>query len=220
MQHLCVMLVQRDKNAPQSREPAFTIREICSSSTRFAISNPSPRCTKPIIAMSQPSGYASSPNITSLSSAPTSLTTVASPIIRPRSALGYGSNHVSCIGTACRPLTACRRRATSDQGRPSGPRSRSTPEALGRRSLAESYFATRRPYIWRELAGLRGSPDFWRMHGRPHPGRLTLSSLLLELACVHEWGWRFMLNADGTTTAIRPDGSRILRSHSPPATAA
>src|SRR6266487_1869806 len=56
MQHLCVMLVQRDKNAPQSREPAFTIREICSSSTRFAISSPSPRCTKPIISMSQPSG--------------------------------------------------------------------------------------------------------------------------------------------------------------------
>jgi hypothetical protein len=33
---------------------------------------------------------------------------------------------------------------------------------------------------------------------------------------IHEWGWTVTLNADGTTTARSPDGTKVLRSHSPP----
>jgi len=40
------------------------------------------------------------------------------------------------------------------------------------------------------------------------------------MACIHRWGWIVVLNADGTMTATSPDRTRILRSHSPPATAA
>jgi len=44
--------------------------------------------------------------------------------------------------------------------------------------------------------------------------------LLLRLTRIHQWGWKLILNADGTKTAISPDGSRVLRSHSPPSAAA
>jgi Domain of unknown function (DUF222)/HNH endonuclease len=40
-----------------------------------------------------------------------------------------------------------------------------------------------------------------------------------HLIAIHRWGWRLKANADGSTTAIGPDG-RILRSHSPPELAA
>jgi hypothetical protein len=33
---------------------------------------------------------------------------------------------------------------------------------------------------------------------------------------VHRWGWQLVLNPDGTTTAISPDGKRTLHSHAPP----
>jgi hypothetical protein len=33
---------------------------------------------------------------------------------------------------------------------------------------------------------------------------------------VHAWGWKLILNADGTKTAISGDGRRVLHSHDPP----
>jgi hypothetical protein len=41
-----------------------------------------------------------------------------------------------------------------------------------------------------------------------------------HLVAIHRWGWTLTLHPDGTTTATSPDRQRILRSHSPPATAA
>jgi hypothetical protein len=35
--------------------------------------------------------------------------------------------------------------------------------------------------------------------------------------CIHRWGWEIILHPDGTTEARSPDGSRVLRSHAPPA---
>ncbi|HVB43417.1 MAG TPA: DUF222 domain-containing protein [Streptosporangiaceae bacterium] len=60
---------------------------------------------------------------------------------------------------------------------------------------------------------------------RSEGGATKLTNLLLlcsfhHLILVHRWGWTISLNADGTTTAASPDGSRVLRSHSPPAAAA
>ncbi|MGH3193213.1 MAG: HNH endonuclease [Streptosporangiaceae bacterium] len=37
-----------------------------------------------------------------------------------------------------------------------------------------------------------------------------------HLVAVHRWGWRLILNLDGTTTAFSPDGSKVLHSHGPP----
>jgi hypothetical protein len=37
-----------------------------------------------------------------------------------------------------------------------------------------------------------------------------------HLVAVHRWGWRVILNQDGTTTAYSPDGTKVLRSHGPP----
>ncbi|HEY6313157.1 MAG TPA: DUF222 domain-containing protein [Streptosporangiaceae bacterium] len=34
---------------------------------------------------------------------------------------------------------------------------------------------------------------------------------------IHQWGWMVTLSPDGTTTARSPDGTRIFRSHGPPA---
>ena len=34
---------------------------------------------------------------------------------------------------------------------------------------------------------------------------------------IHQWGWIVTLNPDGTTTARSPDGTKIFRSHGPPA---
>ena len=36
---------------------------------------------------------------------------------------------------------------------------------------------------------------------------------------IHRWGWRLVLNPDGTTTAWNPDRTKVLHSHSPPARA-
>ena len=33
---------------------------------------------------------------------------------------------------------------------------------------------------------------------------------------IHRWGWRLVLNPDGTTTATSPDNQRTLHSHAPP----
>jgi HNH endonuclease len=60
---------------------------------------------------------------------------------------------------------------------------------------------------------------------RSEGGATKLDNLVLlcsfhHLIVLHRWGWGFRLNADGTTTAVSPDGSRTLHSHSPPARAA
>jgi hypothetical protein len=34
--------------------------------------------------------------------------------------------------------------------------------------------------------------------------------------CIHRWGWEVILHPDGTMEARSPDGSQVLRSHSPP----
>jgi hypothetical protein len=49
---------------------------------------------------------------------------------------------------------------------------------------------------------------------------LVLGCAFHHLIAVHKWGWKLVLHADGTKTAISPDGARILRSHDPPAAAA
>jgi hypothetical protein len=60
-------------------------------------------------------------------------------------------------------------------------------------------------------------------HVRPRSegGITALHNLALlcsfhHLIAVHRWGWALALNADGTTTATSPDGTRTLHSHSPP----
>ncbi len=60
---------------------------------------------------------------------------------------------------------------------------------------------------------------------RSRGGATKLTNLVLlcafhHLILVHQWGWSITLNPDGTTTMRSPDGSRIYRSHSPPAAAA
>ncbi|HXS64998.1 MAG TPA: HNH endonuclease signature motif containing protein, partial [Streptosporangiaceae bacterium] len=63
-------------------------------------------------------------------------------------------------------------------------------------------------------------------HTKPRSkgGRTRLKDLILQcpfhhLIVVHTWGWTITLNPDGTTTMRSPDGSRVYRSHSPPAAA-
>jgi hypothetical protein len=45
---------------------------------------------------------------------------------------------------------------------------------------------------------------------------LTLACTFHHLIAVHAWGWKLILNADGTKTAISRDGRRVLHSHDPP----
>jgi hypothetical protein len=61
----------------------------------------------------------------------------------------------------------------------------------------------------------------WRSRG----GRTQLVNLVLlcrfhHLIAIHEWGWTITLHADATVTAVSPDGTRTLHSHSPPVPAA
>jgi hypothetical protein len=56
---------------------------------------------------------------------------------------------------------------------------------------------------------------------RSQGGTTSLDNLFLgcpfhHLIAIHTWGWKVILNADGTKTAISPDGRRILHSHDPP----
>jgi hypothetical protein len=37
-----------------------------------------------------------------------------------------------------------------------------------------------------------------------------------HLVAVHRWGWKLIVNLDGTTTAWSPDRSKVLHSHGPP----
>jgi hypothetical protein len=76
--------------------------------------------------------------------------------------------------------------------------------------------------------GCRQRPAACQVHHikpRSKGGHTVLINLLLlcpfhHLIAVHRWGWRLSLNADGTVTAISPDGQRTLHSHGPPARAA
>jgi hypothetical protein len=76
--------------------------------------------------------------------------------------------------------------------------------------------------------GCRQRPAGCQVHHIRHRrkgGRTILANLLLlcafhHLIAVHRWGWQVTLNADGTVTAISPDGQRTLHSHGPPARAA
>jgi len=57
---------------------------------------------------------------------------------------------------------------------------------------------------------------------RAQGGATRLDNLLLlcafhHLIAVHRWGWSVTLHGNGTVTARSPDGTRTLRSHSPPA---
>ncbi len=56
--------------------------------------------------------------------------------------------------------------------------------------------------------------------GRHALANLTLLCRFHHLVAIHRWGWQFTLHADGTTTAVSPDGSKTLHSHPPPARAA
>jgi Domain of unknown function (DUF222)/HNH endonuclease len=52
-------------------------------------------------------------------------------------------------------------------------------------------------------------------------GKTSVKNCLLlcsfhHLVAVHRWGWKLILNPDGTTTAYSPDGSKVLHSHGPP----
>jgi len=76
--------------------------------------------------------------------------------------------------------------------------------------------------------GCRQRPAACQVHHirrRKDGGSTSLKNLILlcafhHLIAVHRWGWAVTLNADGTVTAISPDGQRTLHSHSPPARAA
>jgi hypothetical protein len=41
-----------------------------------------------------------------------------------------------------------------------------------------------------------------------------------HLIAIHRWGWKLVLNPDGTTTVTSPDGKRTRHSHGPPTAAA
>ena len=51
-------------------------------------------------------------------------------------------------------------------------------------------------------------------------GNLCLLCPFHHLIAVHRWGWKLVLNPDGTTAAVSPDGDRTYHSHAPPAAAA
>ena len=47
-------------------------------------------------------------------------------------------------------------------------------------------------------------------------GNCCLLCTFHHLIAVHRWGWKLVLNPDGTTTATSPDGDRSYHSHGPP----
>src|SRR5215813_7623898 len=83
----------------------------------------------------------------------------------------------------------------------------------------------RRAVILRDVhCGFPGCTDtncqVHHLISRSEGGTTSLDKLILgctfhHLIVIHTWGWKVILNADGTKTAISPDGKRILRSHDP-----
>lgn len=75
------------------------------------------------------------------------------------------------------------------------------------------------------FAGCTQPPAACQVHHiipRSEGGPTALPNLLVlcsfhHLVAIHRWGWRITLHGDGTTTAVSPDGCRVLHSHSPPA---
>jgi hypothetical protein len=55
--------------------------------------------------------------------------------------------------------------------------------------------------------------------GRHALGNLALLCRFHHHIAIHRWNWQLTLNPDGTTTAVSPDGSKILHSHAPPTAA-
>jgi HNH endonuclease len=56
---------------------------------------------------------------------------------------------------------------------------------------------------------------------RSRGGPTRLDNLILlcsfhHLIAIHRWGWTITLHADGTTTAVSPDGTKIYHGHGPP----
>ena len=49
---------------------------------------------------------------------------------------------------------------------------------------------------------------------------LVLLCRFHHLIAIHRWGWVFTLHPDGTTTAVSPNGTKTLHSHTPPVRAA
>ncbi len=76
--------------------------------------------------------------------------------------------------------------------------------------------------------GCRQRPAACQVHHlipRSRSGPTALWNLVLlcpfhHLIAIHRWGWKLVLNADGTTIATSPDETRTLHSHGPPGTAA
>ncbi len=76
--------------------------------------------------------------------------------------------------------------------------------------------------------GCTGRPARCQVHHvipRSQGGPTALHNLALlcdfhHLIAIHRRGWSLVRNGDGTTTATSPDGTRVFRSHSPPAAAA
>ncbi len=55
--------------------------------------------------------------------------------------------------------------------------------------------------------------------GRHALGNLALLCRFHHHIAIHRWNWQLTLNPDGTTTAVSPDGQRVLHSHAPPTAA-
>ena len=55
--------------------------------------------------------------------------------------------------------------------------------------------------------------------GETSVGNCCLLCVFHHFIAVHRWGWRLVLNPDGTTTATSPDGTRTFHSHAPPSAA-
>jgi Domain of unknown function (DUF222)/HNH endonuclease len=55
--------------------------------------------------------------------------------------------------------------------------------------------------------------------GETSVGNCCLLCAFHHLIAIHQWGWTLTLNADGTTTAVHPQGWRTLHSHPRPAAA-
>jgi hypothetical protein len=56
----------------------------------------------------------------------------------------------------------------------------------------------------------------WVRGGLTELDNLQLLCAFHHLVAIHRWGWTLTRHADGTRTAISPDGTRVLHSHGAP----